>query len=188
MIAYLKGKIIYKGANYVAVGDSAVGYKVFAKPDLIERKKEGDEAEFFIYHLIREDTDDLYGFDSPSELKIFELLLGVSGVGPKVALAIIGTLGQEKFTTALAKSDSNAFRAVSGVGTKVAAKIIVELKGKASGDIADLMGENDETLEALTSLGYKRQEIIPYLSKIPEDKKTVQEKIKYVLAHVGKNK
>jgi Holliday junction DNA helicase RuvA len=186
MIAYLKGKAVYHGANYLVVETGGIGYKVFVGPDTAGKK----EVQLFIYHYIREDTDTLYGFETKDELEIFELLLSVSGVGPKAALAIISGLGANKIISAIGRGDATLFKTISGIGGKVAAKIIVELKNKVEGGTltTSLLPEEDETVEALTSLGYKMHEIIPYLKDIPESATTTQEKIKFVLKNVGKRR
>jgi len=186
MIAYLKGKIIYHGANYLVVETGWVGYKVFVCPDLLADK----EAELFVYHYIREDVSALYGFKTKEELEIFELLLNVSGVGPKAALSIIAGLGAEKTISAIGRGDATLFKTIPGIGSKVAAKIIVELKSKVAGDVltASLLPEEDETVEALMALGYKKQEIIPHLREVPAGLKTVQEKIKFILRSISKPK
>jgi len=166
-----------------------VGYRVFAPMSLIAGKNVGEEVELYLFEVIRDDTDDLYGFESPASLEIFELLLSVSGVGPKVALAICNQLSREKILSAITRSDPAIFRSVSGVGAKVAAKIIVELKNKVSGDSSlDLLPEEDETVEALVGLGYRKSEIIPLMRNIPSGLTTTEEKIKFILSHVGKTK
>ena len=158
-------------------------------PGIIAKTDLAKEVEYYLYNHIREDADDLYGFDSPAKLEIFETLLSVSGVGPKVAMLIVNELGERQIVSAIANSDANTFRSISGVGAKVAAKIIVELKSKISGFAeSNLLPEEDETLDALSSLGYKKSEILPYLRMIPENLNTVQQKVKYVLTHVSKLK
>lgn len=186
MIGYIKGKTVYGGANYLIIETGGIGYKVFVGPDTIGKKK----VEFFIYHYTREDTDALYGFETKDELEIFELLLSVSGVGPKAALAIISGLGASKIISAIGRGDVTLFKTISGIGGKVAAKIIVELKNKVAGGslTTSLLPEEDETVEALTSLGYRKHEIIPYLKDIPESATTTQEKIKFVLKNVGRSR
>jgi Holliday junction DNA helicase RuvA len=189
MIGYLKGKIIYRANSYVVVeAGEGIGYRVNAPKNILEDSKEGEIAEFYIFNNIKEGVDDLYGLSSPEELGIFELLLNVSGVGPKVALSISGGLGRQKIISAIENSDTNVFRSISGVGAKVAAKIIVELKTKISGSSIGLLPQEDETVDALISLGYLKQEILPILGSIPSECKTVQQKVKFILSNVGKSK
>lgn len=181
MIAYIKGKIVNSGLSFLVVNTGGVGYKVFTTSST----KKGEMIELHCFHQVREDVSDLYGFAKTEDLNIFEQLICVSGVGPKMALNIVGELGRDKIILAISKNDPAIFKTVSGVGNKVAAKIVVELKSKISGGNFDLPQE-DDTVEALLALGLKRHEILPYLQEIPENLKSVQEKIKFVLKNVGK--
>lgn len=186
MIGYIKGKIIHRGINYIIVDTGAVGYKIFV-PDSLKTKK---EVALFTYHQVREDASDLFGFESAQDLEIFEMLLSVSGVGPKVAMAIVTALGRDKIISAITKGETTVFKSISGIGTKVAAKIIVELRSKISkGDFGDdFLAEDDETIEALASLGLKKSEIMPVLRELPDNIKSVQDKVKFVLKNVGRKK
>ena len=186
MIAYVKGKILAKSKSYLILLTDSIGYKV--NTGTFSKSQVGDSAEFYCYHYIREDTNELYGFEHYHDLEMFEMLLTVSGVGPKVAQAILLGLGREKIISAIIANDVNLFKSVSGVGTKVAAKIIVELKNKMSGDEIDLQSfEQDETVDALQALGLKKSEILPVLKNIPSDLKDVQSKVKYVLKNVSRS-
>jgi len=185
MIAYIKGKIQGKSSNYLIVVVNSIGYKIntWSCP----QGEVGQEAEFYCFHYIREDTNELYGFERQEDLELFEQLLSVSGVGPKVAQSIIVSLGRDKIVAAIIQNDINLFKSVSGVGTKVAAKIIVELKNKLSKDEIDLGSfENDETVDALLALGLKKSEILPALKSIPHEMDDLQTRIKYVLKNVSK--
>ena len=185
MIAYIEGKILAKGSNYLIVENNKLGYKVnigtFPKGEV------GSSCEFYCYHHVREDSNELFGFESFEDLDFFEMLLGVNGVGPKVAQAIINNLGRAKISQAIEANDLNLFKSVPGIGTKVAAKIIVELKNKISKNDFDLsLMESDETVDALLALGLKKSEILPVLKEIPAELTSIQEKIKFVLKHVAK--
>ena len=186
MIGYIKGKVVYKGLNYITVDTGGIGYKVFVADEIKNKKS----VELFVYHFVREDADDLFGFEKALDLEIFEMLITVSGVGPKMAMAIVTGLGRDKIISAISKSDPTVFRTVSGVGAKVAAKIIVELKSKiSSGDFGEgLFGEENETVEALLALGMKKNEIMPALREMPDNIVSVQDKVKYVLKNVGKKR
>lgn len=184
MIGFIEGKVISRRANNIIVlTASGVGYKVYLPIGLADKNK----VELFIYHHVREDSNDLYGFGCVEELEVFELLLSVSGVGPKAALSLVSGLGKDSILKAISEGDVTAFKAIPGIGNKVAAKIIVELKSKVAGGAGQtLIPEEDETLEALVALGFKKNEIIPYLAKIPKDVKSVQDKLKFFLKSVGK--
>lgn len=185
MIGFIKGTVISKASNYVIVDTGGVGYKIFYPNYSGEIEK---EFSFFIYHHIREDSNDLYGFLSAKDLEIFELLIQVAGVGPKLGQTILQSLSRDKIISAISKNDATMFKTVSGVGSKVAAKIIVELKTKVTGVSTNLLPEEDETLDALVSLGYKKADMIDYISSIPSGMNSVQQKVKYILSCVGKKR
>lgn len=185
MISYLKGTIIYNGPNWLILDISGIGYKVFSCNRQHITYNKGENKEFWIYHHIREDRQELYGFEKMEELQMFELLIDVNGVGPKMAMNIMSQISPEEIRQAIEKSDSAIFSSVTGVGKKIAMKIILELKSKLkAGEITNL-GDFDqssqELLEAMQSLGYKKQELIPLLAKIPHQLITVEEKVKWVL-------
>ena len=186
MIGYIKGKILLKREDSVLVEAGGVGYRVFLAKNVITEIASGEEKEFYCYHFVREDTNELFGFDSPAELDIFEKLILVPGVGPKLALAIVSTLGRDKILSAISQNNPTIFKSVSGVGGKLAAKIVIELKSKLSGG-ATIMPQDDETVDALVALGYKKNEIVPLLSQIPADIIDTNDKIKYALKLVSKN-
>src|SRR3989338_10181930 len=129
MIAYLKGTILEKGLTYIILENLGVGYKVFVTPDVLS-KQMGDEARLFTYHKTSEDGQSLFGLPDFATLQFFEMLITVSGVGPKVALAILSTAKAEAVKDAIARQDAGIFTRIAGVGTKTAEKIIVELKNK----------------------------------------------------------
>lgn len=185
MIGYLKGKVIHRGENFVTICCGDIGYKVF-----VDRALTGqNELELFVYHNIREDASELFGFERSGDLEVFELLLGVSGVGPRVALAIVSGLGRDKIISAIKRGETTLFKSISGVGNKVAAKIIVDLKSKVtSGANEFILPVDDEVADALVGLGYKKSEILPHLQKMPENLVTTQDKVKYVLRNAGKSK
>lgn len=184
MIAYIKGKIIFLSGNYIVVENSGIGYKVFINS---EGFKLNSEAEIFTYHHVKEDAGDLYGFAKSDDLKIFEVLISVSGVGPKVGQLIVDNLGRDKIIESVKSSDLTAFKSIPGVGTKVAAKIIVDLKSKVTSDklINVNFEENNEVVDALLALGMTKSECIPYLKDIPVDL-NLQDKVKFVLKQVAK--
>lgn len=183
MIAYLKGKVVNNGANFLVIDTGGIGYKVFTTSNA----KKGETVELHCFHQVREDASDLYGFAKTEDLNIFEQLIQTSGVGPKMALNLVGGIGRAKIISAISKGDPAIFKTVSGVGNKVAMKIVVELKNKISDGDFDLMQE-DDTIEALLALGLKRREILPYLQKIPENLTKTEDKVRFVLRNVGKKR
>lgn len=160
MIAYLKGNIVAKNIHYVILETGGIGYQVFAGENFLADIKIGEMAELFIHHRVREDASDLYGFRNLEELDLFELLLSVSGVGPKSALAVISLASTADIKEAIIRGDANLLTKVSGIGKKTAERLVLELKNKvARGAGVNILigggtsGAGDE-LDALMSLGY----------------------------------
>lgn len=160
MLSYIKGTILSKQEGYLIVENNNIGYKVFVGCQIWQNAKAGDLAELFLYHHIREDQNSLFGFRDGNELAFFELLLTVSGIGPKTALSVFdGDLNNVR--SAIVSGDSQLLRQVAGVGPKIAERIVLELKNKISGDLSVLHSnkqvlDEDEALQALLALGYNR--------------------------------
>jgi Holliday junction DNA helicase RuvA len=184
MISYLKGKIIYKGKNFVIVEINGLGFQVFVSEEFLTRRKVGDAVEIFTHEYLREDSRELYGFTKISELEFFWQLLDVSGIGPKLAHKIVSSYKLEKIQKAIADGDLAFLSSISGVGKKTAQKIILELKGKLTE--SKLASGEDEIVEALIRLGYKKQEAREAVGKIGEDVLGAENKIKVALKILGK--
>ena len=191
MISKLSGKVSFKGANRVEIEVQGIGYEVFVPPGNLDKLKIGAETEIFIYHHIAEDKNDLFGFLDRKDRAVFEMLIGVSGIGPKTAQNIFSIGSGEKILGAISKADVNFFKQVKGLGGKGAQRIIIDLKTKA-GTVVDLdfnLESADEGIyEALLGLGFTRQEARKALGKMPSSLKTENEKIKFALKELGKNK
>jgi Holliday junction DNA helicase RuvA len=187
MIGSITGKIQHKGTGFLIVAANGVGYKVFVTPPHHFESKIGDDASFVIHTYVREDQLSLYGFPTLPELEFFELLLTVSGVGPKSALGIMSVSSLDMIKSAIASGDAGLFKKVSGIGTKTAERVIVELreKLKSQGNATPMAQEHTEALEALIALGYKEQQAREALKDIPESK-TIQDKIKLALKALQK--
>ena len=163
MFYYLKGILATRGENFAVVDVGGVGYKVYTSLRSLSEAGTGSEQTFYTYVYVREDIFDIYGFVSTEELKYFELLIGISGVGPKAALAILSALSPSEIAGAAISGDAKAFTKAQGVGGKIAQRIVLELKGKidtedisigtgqASVNISD---NTTEAMEALIALGY----------------------------------
>ena len=166
MIGKLQGVIDYIGNDYVILMAGPVGYKVYT-PEIFTLKA---PVSLWIETIVREDSIRLFGFSTIAAQNLFNQLTTVSGVGPKVALAIMGTIKTETLMTAIASGDAKTIATAPGVGKKVAEKIIVELKNKMGGgnfDFGDTAsGALPDLLAALESLGYRRMDIVDIAQKL----------------------
>jgi Holliday junction DNA helicase RuvA len=163
VIAFVEGEIVSIDADSAVVQAGGVGYRVFSGPGTLAGLKEGSQARLYTHHLVREDQQALYGFRTTEELGFFELLTTVTGVGPKVALAIVSSRPVADLQLAIFTGDEGVLTAVSGVGKRLAARIILELKekvsaaGSAGGAGAGGSAES-EVVAALQALGYTASE------------------------------
>jgi len=174
MIAFLKGRVISKNNNSVVVLVQDIGYQVFCGENFLNNIKINLEQEFYIYHHVKEDASDLYGFQSSLDLEIFSLLLSVSGVGPKSALGVLSVSSAQDVSQAIMQGDPNLLTKVSGIGKKTAERIVLELKTKIgrltliNDDFKN--GDNNfssDEIDALMSLGYSLSEARNALSGLP---------------------
>ena len=164
MIASLDGTVSAVFADSLILEVGGVGYRVFAAPSVLAGTPVGGRLKLFTHHLVREDLQALYGFRSPEELGFFGLLLTVTGVGPKVALGIVGSRPVGDLQIAILSDDLAMLTAVPGVGKKLAARVVLELKEKvaAAGVSAGVAGggpaAESEVVAALLALGYSAGE------------------------------
>jgi holliday junction DNA helicase RuvA len=166
MIAYLKGVILEKGLTYIILDTGNIGYKVFVTPEILEHKI-GETVVLFIYHKVSEDGQSLFGLSDFSTLQFFEMLITVSGVGPKMALAILSASRVENIRQAIVSQDPAVFTRISGVGLKTAEKIIVELKSKVGAlEVQGGIAGSGDVFEALIALGYSQKEVRDALKKV----------------------
>ncbi len=188
MIGFIKGKVEHKGSGYLIVETMGVGYKVFVGPGILMRVHAGDSVSFVIYTHVREDQITLYGFDTLPEKEFFELLLTVSGVGPKSAVGIMSLASLDMIKSAIGSGDASVFTKVSGIGRKTAERVIIELKDK----MKDIEGaipvakEHSDALDAMMGLGYTHQEAREALKSLPANVTDLQEKIKLALKNLNK--
>lgn len=190
MIAHIEGKILEKNTKFLVIDVSGIGYQVFASTNtLADSGSIGETVSLWTYLAVRENALDLYGFETMDEKNFFELLIGVSGIGPKNALSILSLAPIETLRKAIGSGDTTYMTKVSGIGKKTAEKIVVELRDKLSklghGDEdGSLKGEAD-VLEALQSLGYSGSEIREALKKIDPQTTDTNTKIKEALKVLG---
>lgn len=191
MYDYIKGKLVRKAESYAVVEANGVGYKIITTKSSLANLKDG-EVTLYTYLYVREDIFDLYGFSTMEERSAFELLISVSGVGPKAAVAILSCVTASELAIAIVTNQPKTITAAQGVGNKMAQKIILELKDKiknqdikASSYSAAPIPEEDDTINALVALGYNQAEIINALKDVPQEF-SVEEKIKYGLKNLMK--
>lgn len=174
MFYYIKGELVYTDPSTAVVDCNGVGYKMgVSKNTLARLTKRGEKVCLYTYFHVREDAVELLGFYTEAELEAFKLLITVSGIGPKAAMSILSVLTPEKFALAVTMGDTKAIAKASGVGSKTAARVILELKEKvaksfpaesaaAEGEIPVtdelVFGNTEEAIGALMVLGYSRQE------------------------------
>ena len=157
MIAYVSGEVVARGTDHVVVDVRGVGYKVF-----VPRHPSGDTVALHTHHVVRDDAQQLFGFETREELALFELLITVPGVGPKAGLSLLSVSTPSALAAAIASGDSVALARAPGVGKKTAERLIVDLRGKIarSGPQREPTGvlTDDEAAAALQTLGYTAAE------------------------------
>lgn len=189
MIAHLSGKIRSKGERNLVLDVNGVGYFVKVTRGLLENKTEGSEMELHIHTHVREDDISLFGFPSREEWQLFELLLTVSGVGPKSALEILNA-PLSRVRHAIAKKDSAFLTQIPGIGKKTAERILIDLEGKIKEELmmeetgSASLDRREDLIAALVSLGYSRQQVTSGLKKIPQEIESDEAVIKYFLQNV----
>ena len=191
MIGFIEGKIESSNDKCIIIDVNGVGYKVYISAVIFKKlPKIGEKVKLYTHLHVREDILDLYGFLDRKELEFFEMLISISGIGPKGALNILNVASIETLKKAIANEESSILTKGSGIGKKTAEKIILELKSKVTGGefLGDRSGADGEAIDALIGLGYKLYEAREVLKRIPEDFKDVGEKVREALKILGKHK
>ena len=180
MIAYISGALVSAGENYIVIDNHGMGYRIFVSGKFLEHiPAYGTQIKIYTHMYIREDELTLYGFHSEEELSVFRILIGISGVGPKVAMAILTALTIQELQLAVISEDAKTISKANGVGAKGASRIILELKDKLKmedmmdaayeqsivQDTQDLNAARDAIL-ALVNLGYSNSEAALAVKKI----------------------
>lgn len=166
MYHYIKGTVILKGTNYLVIDNNGVGYRIFTSDSVLQRISVDKNEKIYTYLHIREDLMELYGFLTREELSTFEMLISVSGVGPKVGLSLLSTVPPSEFALAVVTNNVKAITRAPGVGPKVAQRIILELKDKLKNDqliqeavmYEEPAADANEAVSALMVLGYSQGE------------------------------
>jgi holliday junction DNA helicase RuvA len=189
MIGRLTGTIVTENRNPLIIDVAGVGYRVFVPSNALPKLLIGTKQVLSIYTSVKDDAIDLFGFQTPEEIDIFELLLTVSGIGPKTALLVINR-GVAPVTHAIMDSDVDFFTTIPRLGRKNAQKIIIELKSKLGSlkelDLSDdAPSETKDIIDALLSMGFDKKEITTTLAKMDTNIST-DEKIKKAIKLLGK--
>ncbi|MEX0672599.1 MAG: Holliday junction branch migration protein RuvA [Candidatus Paceibacterota bacterium] len=188
MIRVLTGTVISQNANSLVIDTGGVGYVVYCPSDIALNTAHSEHITLWTHLAVRENSLDLYGFTSEENVQLFELLLTVSGIGPKSALGILNVADANALKNAVAAGDTSHLVKVSGIGKKNAEKIVLELRGKleAVDEEAGTYRDTDsETFEALTSLGYSASEARDAVRNLPTDITDTGERIKEALKNMG---
>ena len=189
MIAQLYGTVSYMKENFVVLSVGGVGYKVFVSPYTTGNIAGGGLVTLHTYTYVREDTLALYGFITPEELDMFELLISVSGIGPKAGLGILSISDPNTLRAAIINHDVSVFTRVSGVGKKTAERVILDLENKV-GSITEIQRTgatlDTDAIDALTVMGYAVAEAREALKMAPVDMTDVGERVKFALKYLGR--
>lgn len=183
MIGYLNGKIQIVRNGWVIVNVEGVGYKVLVSSGLLTKLYQDENAELYIYSHVREDQFSLYGFETVDGLEFFELLISVSGIGPKAALNILDAAPIDKIKTSIVRQDPTLVSSVSGIGKKTAEKLVIELKNKLGGTTGyfEASGKAEDVYGALLQLGFKAHEAQKAIAVLPDDCLGTEERLKFCL-------
>lgn len=192
MISFLEGTVEYRGDKFVIINTGGIGYKVTMVPKLINSISNGKGTVKLFVHSqmnMREGTFDLYGFDKKMDLDLFNMLISVSGIGPKNAIGILATVEPRHLKAAVVNEDADYLKKVSGLGPKTAQRLILELQNKidyldVGGDSKLDLGQESQALEALLALGYTQSQAKDALKDAKG--KTLQERVTEALRSLGK--
>jgi Holliday junction DNA helicase RuvA len=187
MIRMVRGTVMARGRDYLVIDVGGVGYKVFVPETAALTANTNETIMLHTYLQVREDALNLFGFANEDELAMFELLLGVNGVGPKVALATLGVLNPDMIRSAVASEEPAMIARVPGVGKRTAEKIVLELRDKVkqvSGiqSLAFATDVDSEVVDALVSLGYSVVEAQRAIQKLPKEAVGVEERLRLALS------
>ena len=199
MFEYIKGVLQYKSAAYCVIDVGGVGFKVYVSLNTMSRiGNVGETVTLYTYMSVREDDISLFGFASREELSMYLMVISVSGVGPKVGIAIVATLDPSSFSLAVATGDYKKISQTKGVGPKLAQRIVLELKDKvakelnsqnveeqAANDLQAVSGMSvsHEAISALMVLGYSSAEASKAVNKVYKEGMTLEEIVKSALKH-----
>ncbi len=192
MIYTVEGTLSRREDHFLVVKTGGIGFKIFTNERTLSRlPHEGNEVALFCHLYVREDQLDLYGFSEEGALKLFEFLISVSGVGPKTALSVLDVDTVEHVMAAIINKQTEVLARASGIGKKTAERIVLELNNRIALPKAEAMGRvvsaNMEIEDALSGLGYGRQEIRKALEELGPEEKTLEDRLRQALRILGKH-
>ena len=192
MISSLRGRLQSIGAGWAIIDVNGVGYQVFMPTSTLSGlSRLGKEVFLYTNLVVREDSLSLYGFSAEEELELFQILLGVSGIGPRLGLAILSAMSVERVSMAIASRDTDLLKTIPGIGKKMAERLVLELKDKIGVGLMATTGvqlapENGDVIAALTSLGYSIAEAGQAVASLnSSDKLSLEEKVRLALQYFG---
>ena len=206
MISYVKGELVQKQIGYVVIDVGGLGYKVFmSEPSIDEIGNIGDTVKVHTYYRVSEDDISLFGFNTQEELRMFELLISVSGIGAKTAIAMLACIKPSQFAIAVISDDIDTLKRIPGVGPKSAQRIVLELKDKMKkeqqiAELTDATSEQkskvkkiivtdskvQEAIDALQVLGYSKKDVEKSLEKIDTAELSIEDIIKQALRELSR--
>lgn len=191
MIARLTGVVADRGPDHLVVDVGGVGYLVYVPAQLISRARAGAEITLHTHLVVREDGMTLFGFSHPQEQRLFQVLLGVNGVGPRVALSLLSVLTADELSFAIASGNAAALARAPGVGQRLASRIVVDLRDRmtSAGPVAVPGVESEDVVAALMGLGYSQAEAVEAVSRseFPSDA-SIEEKVRVALAYFARSR
>lgn len=182
MIYSIRGKISQIENDFIVLETESLSYQIFTTHFLLEKIKIGEEIKIFTHLEVKENSLELYGFETEEEIKIFKLLLSISGIGPKSGLNILSLIRLQDLKKAIINEKTDALIKISGIGEKTAKRIILELKGKITKNLSKTNLENDSLIiDALTNMGYSLSQSREAIKKIPPEIEGTEKRIKQAL-------
>ncbi len=190
MIATLSGKIQSRTDDSLIVNVGGVGFRVrVPSSTLANLGAVGSDAMLFTHLHVREDDLSLYGFATEEELRLFETLLTVSGIGPKVAMGVLSSAPADTLRVAIAQGNLDVLTALPGIGKKTAQRLVLELEGKIDvsglGEVGELSPMDEDVMNALINLGYSAAEATRAARSVPSSAKTVEDRVRIALQYLG---
>ena len=187
MISFVSGTVAEKNVRSAIIDVGGIGYKVWATCDTLRQLKVDAQAKLRTHHTVREDAQELFGFSDENDLRLFELLIKISGIGPKTALNILNVATPETLRRSITSGETAYLTKISGIGKKTADKIILELREKlGSNEEGTTLKEEVDALEALKALGYSHSEAREGLKKVDGKITGTNARIKAALKIFGK--